>query len=31
MTHQYEKLPVTVKIWMQFNDMPRTNVSMYTI
>jgi len=24
MTHQYKKLPVTMKIWMQFNVMPRT-------
>jgi len=24
MTHQYKKLPVTLKIWMQFNVMPRT-------
>jgi len=23
MTHQYKKLPVTIKIWMQFNVMPR--------
>jgi len=24
MTHQYKKLPVTMKMWMQFNVMPRT-------
>jgi len=24
MTHQYEKLPVTMKMWMQFNVMPWT-------
>jgi len=24
MTHQYRKLPVTMKMWMQFNVMPRT-------
>jgi len=24
MTHQYEKLPVTMKLWMQFNVMPWT-------
>jgi len=23
MTRQYKKLPVTMKIWMQFNVMPR--------
>jgi len=23
MTHQYKKLPVTIKMWMQFNVMPR--------
>jgi len=22
MTHQYKKLPVTMKMWMQFNVMP---------
>jgi len=22
-THQYKKLPVTMKMWMQFNVMPR--------
>jgi len=26
MTHQNTKLPVTMKMWMQFNVMPRTNV-----
>jgi len=26
MTHQYKKLPVTMKMWMQFNVMPRTQV-----
>jgi len=25
MTHQYKKLPVTMKMWMQFNVMPRTD------
>jgi len=24
MTHQYKKLPVTMKMWMQFNVIPRT-------
>jgi len=24
MTRQYKKLPVTMKMWMQFNVMPRT-------
>jgi len=24
MTHEYKKLPVTMKMWMQFNVMPRT-------
>jgi len=24
MTNQYKKLPVTMKMWMQFNVMPRT-------
>jgi len=24
MTYQYKKLPVTMKMWMQFNVMPRT-------
>jgi len=24
MTHQYKKLPVTMKMWMQFNVMLRT-------
>jgi len=24
MTHQYKKLQVTIKMWMQFNVMPRT-------
>jgi len=23
MTYQYKKLPVTMKMWMQFNVMPR--------
>jgi len=26
MTHQYKKLPVTIKMWMQYNVMPRTLV-----
>jgi len=25
MTHQYKKLPVKMKMWMQFNIMPRTD------
>jgi len=28
MTHQYKKLPVTMKMLMQFNVMPRTDVEM---
>jgi len=24
MTHQYKKIPVTMKMWMQLNAMPRT-------
>jgi len=24
MTHQYKQLPVAMKMWMQFNVMPRT-------
>jgi len=27
MTHQCKKLPVTMKMWMQFNVMPRTLLS----
>jgi len=26
MTHQYKKLPVTMKMWMQFNVIPRTQI-----
>jgi len=26
MTHQYKKLSVTMKMWMQFNVMPRTRI-----
>jgi len=26
MTHQYKKLPVKMKMWMQFNVMPRTTL-----
>jgi len=26
MTHQYKKLPVTMKIWMQFNFMTWTSL-----
>jgi len=26
MTHQYKKLPVTMKMWIQFNVMPRMTV-----
>jgi len=26
MTHQYKKLPVTKKMWMQFNVMPWTSL-----
>jgi len=25
-THQYKKLPVTMKMWMQFNVMPWTSL-----
>jgi len=28
MTHKYKKLPVTMKMWMQFNVMPWTSVSV---
>jgi len=28
MTHQYKKLPVTTKMWMQFNVMPRTSLGV---
>jgi len=28
MTHQHKKLPVTMKMWMQFNVMPRTSLGV---
>jgi len=28
MTHQYKKLPVTMKMWMQFNVMPNTSLGV---
>jgi len=28
MTHQYKKLSVTMKMWMQFNVMPRTTLGV---
>jgi len=28
MTHQYKKLPVTMKMWTQFNVMPWTSLSV---
>jgi len=28
MTHQYKKLPVTMKMWMQFNVMPWTSLEV---
>jgi len=28
MTHQYKKLPVTMKMWMQFNVMPWTSLGV---
>jgi len=28
MKHQYKKLPVTMKMWMQFNVMPRTSLGV---
>jgi len=35
MTNQYKKLPVIMKMWMQFNVMPRTGpqntISKYSI
>jgi len=30
MTNHYKKLPVTMKIWMQFNVMPRTKQYTHT-
>jgi len=30
MTHQYKKLPVTMKMWMQFNVMPWTSLGVDT-
>jgi len=29
--HLYKKLPVTMKMWMQFNVMPRTAQIKYSI
>jgi len=31
MPHQYKKLPVTMKTWMQFNVMPRTPWKRITV
>jgi len=31
MTHQYKKLPVTMKIWMQFNNMPWTSLGAFHV
>jgi len=28
MTHQYKKLPKTMKMWMQFNVMPWTSLGV---
>jgi len=28
MTHQYKKLPVTMKIWMQLNVIPWTSLGV---
>jgi len=28
MTQQYKKLPVTMKMWMQFNVMPSTSLGV---
>jgi len=28
MTHLYKKLPVTMKMWMQFNVMPWTSLGV---
>jgi len=28
MTHQHKKLPVTMKMWMQFNVMPWTSLGV---
>jgi len=29
MAHQYKKLPVTMKMWIQFNVVPRTSLSRH--